>query len=164
MDPASAFATEGAVLQNAASLVALLGYILEKAREARRFKKDCLELTNSCIDLSLAFLEHQRELKDIRTREDFSRCLQDVYLAVVECRNWNILHVGWEVTIRQKVSALKARLGEIQRNFGTELLVSTLTREWGLGLLMFCFVDEGYEFVVADSSDAAYAANRTRTA
>jgi len=68
MDPASVFGTEAAVLTNAKPLLALISYIVG---EVHRFEKDCLELTNSYIDLSLALLEHERELKDIKAREDF---------------------------------------------------------------------------------------------
>jgi hypothetical protein len=122
--PLEVFGAESAALSNATTLLALVGFIVEKAKEVRKFKDDCLELTDTCITLSLAYLEHENELRDIRSTKEFAKCLQDVYLLVMQCRNWNILHVGWEVVVGQKFSVLKKTLGEIQKTFNTELLVS----------------------------------------
>ncbi|CAM1507512.1 Fc.00g071530.m01.CDS01 [Cosmosporella sp. VM-42] len=71
----------------------------------------------------MAFLEHSTDLNDVRSRTEFAKCLQDTYLLVMECREWSILHITWEVVVRQKFSGLKSRLKDIQRSFGLELLM-----------------------------------------
>jgi hypothetical protein len=113
-------------LDNGASLLALLGFIVSKVREVHRFHKDCQELTSTCITLSLTFLDHQKALQDTRLREDFGKCLQDMYFLIMECREWNILHVTFDVTMKHRVTGLKARLDELQKLFGFEILVSVV--------------------------------------
>jgi hypothetical protein len=114
---------EAAALGNARTVIDLVGFIVAKAQEARSFKTECLQLTNMCINLSMAFLEHEKQLSDLRTKKEFEQCLRDIYLAVMECRGWNVLHVGWEVLVSHKLQSLKIKLDEIQKNFGIEMLV-----------------------------------------
>lgn len=119
-----ALGAESAALGNVRTVIDLVGFIVRKAQEAKSFRSECLLLANLSINLSLAFLDHEKELKDIRTKSDFQRCLRDVYLAVMECSSWKALHVGWEILVSHKLQSLKARLEEIQKHFGVELLVS----------------------------------------
>ncbi|KAF4629037.1 hypothetical protein G7Y89_g9110 [Cudoniella acicularis] len=114
---------EAAVLDNVASLLGLLGYIVSKVKEVRKFRKECESLTNTCIELSLTFLENKKDLEDVRSKVEFGRCLQDVYLLVTECQEWGVVHVTWEVAVRHKFSRLKAKLDEIEKTFGVELLM-----------------------------------------
>jgi hypothetical protein len=123
--PLNALSAEAAVLDNATSLIALLGYIVSKVREVRRFRKDCQELTNTCIALTLTFLDNQNALQDTRLRDEFSLCLQEVYFLVMECREWNIAHITFDVTVKHRFTSLKARLDDIQKAFGLEILVSS---------------------------------------
>lgn len=115
-----------AALDNGASLPAFLGFIVSKVREVHRFQKDCQENTSTCIALSLTFLDHQKALQDTRLRDDFGKCLQDTYFLIMECREWNILHVTFDVTMKHRFTSLKARLDELQKLFGFEILVSVL--------------------------------------
>ena len=108
--PLDALGAESAALSNATTLLALVGYLIQKAREVRRFRRDCLDLTDTCINLSLAYLENERELKETRSVKDLAECLQSVYLLVLQCREWNVL--------------------QIQKTFDIELLVC-LTIEGG---------------------------------
>jgi hypothetical protein len=121
LDP---FPLEVSVLANASALLTVIGYIVEKARAANCFQKECRELTNISINLSMTFLDHSKELKDLRSSGDFQQCLKEVYSFVTQCRDWSILHVGWEVVSRSRFQNLKSRLDEVQRSFSTELLVS----------------------------------------
>ena len=45
-------------------------------------------------------------------------------LLVLECLDWNIVHVTFGVVAKHKFTSLKARLGEISKAFGLEVLVS----------------------------------------
>ena len=99
----AALGTESAALGNTRTTIDVVGFIVTKAQEAKRFRNECLELTNQCIGLSLAILEHEKELKNVHTRVEFQACLRDVYLAVMECGEWNMLHVGWEILASHKL-------------------------------------------------------------
>lgn len=123
--PLDALSAEAAVLDNATSLLALLDYIVSKVREVRRFRKGCQELTETCIALTLTFLDNQSALQDTRLRGEFGLCLREVYFLVMECREWNIVHITFDVTVKHKFTSLKARLDDIQKGFGLEILVSS---------------------------------------
>ncbi|RSL84294.1 hypothetical protein CEP51_004000 [Fusarium floridanum] len=123
MEALAILGAQAAVLQNATALIEALGAIVEKAREAKNFRRQCLELSNMCISLSMAFLNHEADLKDTQARNEFQSCLRDVHLAVAECRGWSALHVGWEVFVQHKFKSLKSRLESVQQAFGTELLI-----------------------------------------
>lgn len=122
--PLAALGAEAAVLGNVRTIIDLVGFIVKKSQEAKSFRRECLDLTNQCIGISLAFLEHEKDLQNVHTRAEFQKCLREVYLAVTECGEWNILHVGWEIMVSHKMKELKDKLVDIQRSFGTELLVS----------------------------------------
>jgi hypothetical protein len=121
--PLDFLGAEGAALSNATTLLAFIAYITEKVKEVRAFRKECLDLTDTCINLSLAYLENEEQLKEARSGKDFKECLRSVYPFVMQCHEWNVLHTGWEVVVKQKLGALKKRLIEVQKTFNTELLV-----------------------------------------
>ncbi|KAM5349063.1 hypothetical protein ACJ41O_008886 [Fusarium nematophilum] len=137
MEALAILGAQAAVLQNTTVLLEIVGAIVEKAREAKNFRRNCLELSNMCINLSMAFLNHEADLRGTQAKDEFQGCLRDVYLAVIECRGWSALHVGWEVFVQHKFKALKARLEGVQQAFGTELLIkvnstsSQVTRQLG---------------------------------
>jgi hypothetical protein len=133
---------ESAALGNVRTIIDLVGLIVKTAQEAKSFRSECLDLTNLCINLSLAFLDHENELKNVRTKTGFQSCLRDVYLALMECRGWNVLHVGWEILVSHKLRLLKTRLYEIQNIFGVELLVSGCENRLVLLLITTICLDE----------------------
>ena len=122
--PHEILGAEAAALANASSLYALVGFIVRTAQHVVRFPKECQELANICINLSVKLTEPEGRLDDVRTSHEFHKCLQDVQLFLFECRQSNILHITWEVVARQKLVGLRTRLSELQKALDTEILVS----------------------------------------
>lgn len=115
---------ESAVLENATSMLALFGYIVSKAREVRRFRADCAALSNTCVSLYLTFLQQRSSLTPTQLRNELWSCIQDTSLLVLECLNWNIAHIAFDVVVRHKLKSLKSRLDDAGKAFGLEVLVS----------------------------------------
>lgn len=122
--PLEVLSAEAAVLDNAASMLALLGYVTSKVREVRRFRADCASLSTTCVSLYSTFLQHRSSLQQTPLRNEFWECIQETSLLVLECLDWNIVHVTFDVIAKHKFTSLKARLGEISKAFGLEVLVS----------------------------------------
>jgi hypothetical protein len=116
---------ETAALANYSFLVTLVGNIIEKAKKVRSFRDECSKLANTCILMSLAFLENKSALESVRSGKDFIKCLQEVFILVTQCtEKWSILHIGWEVAIAKKVETVTKELENCQKMFDTEVLVS----------------------------------------
>ncbi|KAF2476012.1 uncharacterized protein BDR25DRAFT_89864 [Lindgomyces ingoldianus] len=124
ISPLNILSTEAAVLDNVTSLIALLGYIVSKVREVRGFRKDCQELTNTCIALSLTYLDNKKALEDAKLKSEFDDCLKEVYSLVMQCREWNIAHIALDVTIKHRFTSMKAKLDNIRKAFELEILMA----------------------------------------
>ncbi|KAH0566340.1 hypothetical protein GP486_000276 [Trichoglossum hirsutum] len=122
--PLDILSAEAAALNNATSLIALLGYIVSKVREVRGFRKDCQELTNTCIALTLTYLDNKKALEDTKLKSEFDNCLKEVYTLVMQCREWNIAHITFDVTIKHRFSLMKSKLDNIRKAFDLEILAS----------------------------------------
>jgi hypothetical protein len=115
---------ETTALANYSFLVKIVGDIIEKIKKVRSFRSECSKLANSCILMSLAFLENDVALEKVRSGKEFMKCLQEVFLLVTQCtEKWSILHVRWEVVIRKRVETLTRELDVCQKAFDTEVLV-----------------------------------------
>jgi hypothetical protein len=42
----------------------------------------------------------------------------------MECRQWNIAHITFDITVKHKLTPLKTRLDAVWKAFGLEILVS----------------------------------------
>jgi hypothetical protein len=124
--PNDILGVEAASLGNATTLLALVGFVVEKAREAKHFRKDCLELANTCVALTAAFTDAGDQLNNIKAKEDFVRCLEETGLFASECQEANILHTAWELLFAKKLSQLRGRLYGLQSTVNSELMVSLL--------------------------------------
>lgn len=122
--PLDILSAESAVLENATSVLSLFAYIASKVREVRRFRADCAALSNTCVSLYLTFLQQRSCLAQTQLRNELWICIQDTSLLVLECLNWNIVHVAFDVVVRHKLTSLKSRLDDIGKAFGLEVLVS----------------------------------------
>jgi hypothetical protein len=74
--------------------------------------------------LTLTSLDNESTLKDTKLRTEFDACLRDVYFLNMECRQWNIAHITFDITVKHKLTPLKARLDAVWKAFGLEILVS----------------------------------------
>src|SRR5579862_4877219 len=118
LTPLNMLSIETATLSNADALLSLVGCIIAKVKETRVFKSECAKLANTCIMLSLAFLEDEAALRKVRSGKDFIKCLREVFLLVTQCtEHWSILHIGWEVVIRRRVETLTKELELCQKSF-----------------------------------------------
>ncbi|KAF2682308.1 hypothetical protein K458DRAFT_488947 [Lentithecium fluviatile CBS 122367] len=122
--PLDILSAEADILNNVTSLVALLGYIVNTVREVRGFRKDCQDLTNTCIALSLTFLDNKKALEDTKLKGEFDTCLREVYSLVMQCREWNIAHITLDLTLKHKFSSMKARLDNVRKAFELEILMT----------------------------------------
>ncbi|KAF2258978.1 hypothetical protein CC78DRAFT_548673 [Lojkania enalia] len=122
--PLDILSAEAAVLDNVTSLIALLGYIVSKVREVRGFRKDCHELTNTCIALTLTYLDNKKALEVTKLKGEFDNCLREVYSLVMQCREWNIAHITFDVTIKHKFTSMKTKLDNIRKAFELEIIMT----------------------------------------
>ena len=122
---------------DATSLLGVVGHIIKKVKETQVFRSECAKLANTCIILSLAFLENNATLKSVRSGEEFMSCLQQIFQLVSQCTaHWSILHIGWEVVVRHRVEELTKRLEICQKTFSVEVLVSHLILVCGVILML----------------------------
>jgi hypothetical protein len=127
--PMTRLSVETAVLGNGTNLLAFLGYVIAKVKEARSFRDECSRLANQCILLSLSFLENRTTLSKVRSGKEFIDCLQRVYTLVTQCaQKWTARHIGWELVVAGRVEALTKELESCQQSFNTEVLVSSPSR------------------------------------
>ena len=66
---------EAAVLDNATSLLALLGYLASKVREVRRFRQEPGPDQRMYYALA-SFPGELQELTDVRSKAEFANCLR----------------------------------------------------------------------------------------
>ena len=122
---------------DATSLLGFVGLIIKKVKETQVFRSECTKLANTCIILSLAFLENEAALKRVRSGKEFINCLQQIFLLVSQCTaHWSILHIGWEVVICHRVEELTKQLEQCQKIFDTEVLVCRSILACGYTLIL----------------------------
>lgn len=120
IDPASTIQT----VEAAAALMLLVHKIIKAVQHARRFKKECRQLSGSST-LLLGILEKNRSvLERLDVRQQLNRCLKDCLDFVIQCQDWGRVTVFLEVVFRNRYPRLKHELDHWISYFNAEVGVS----------------------------------------
>lgn len=105
----------------------LLTYIIEKARDVKRLKKECDEIRRTATVLEEVLKSNENFLKDQETATQLNKILQDLQEFVAICREFNVINCAWEVVWKHRLPDLLKQMTTWIAILTTETTVGNTT-------------------------------------